>query len=309
MKKEKKNKKEESTTSKFRSGFVAIVGRPNVGKSTLLNALMGQKIAIVTEKPQTTRTKITGILTGPDYQIVFIDTPGIHLPRDLLDRTMVEKARSSLTEADYAIFIVDAREAPHKLDLMVLEDIKTTNVPTILAINKIDLIPKEQILKLIEEFQKLHNFAEYFPISATKMINILELKELLISKMPEGPCYFPDGEITEQTEREIISEFIREQVFLQTRQEVPYSTVVHIEEYEFREDKDILYIDAAIIVEKDSQKGIIIGKQGKMLKSIGSEARKEIETFTGKKVFLQLTVKVKEKWRDNRRFLKEIGYL
>ncbi len=291
----------------FKSGFVAIVGRPNVGKSTLLNRIVGQKIAIMSDKAQTTRNKIQGVYTTENEQIVFIDTPGIHKPKHRLGDFMVETAYSAMREVDVILFMVNADQERGKGDDLIIERLKNSSVPVYLVINKIDKIHPDVLLEQIEDYSSQMAFAEVVPISATQGNNFERLMATLIAHLPEGPQYFPDDQITDHPERFIVSELIREKVLFFTRDEVPHSVAVTIDSMK-RNENNKIQIQATIIVERDSQKGIIIGKGGKMLKLIGTKARLDIEHLLGDKVFLELWVKVQKDWRDKQTHLKDFGY-
>ncbi|RHH71095.1 MULTISPECIES: GTPase Era [Vagococcus] len=291
----------------FKSGFVAIVGRPNVGKSTLLNRIVAQKIAIMSNKAQTTRNKIQGIYTTKEAQIVFIDTPGIHKPKNKLGDFMVETAYSALREVDAVIFMVSADMPRGRGDDFIIERLKKADAPVYLVINKIDTVHPDELLPIIDDYRQELNFKEIVPISATEGNNVEHLLETLVNDMPEGPQFFPDDQVTDHPEYFIVSELIREKVLQLTEQEVPHSVAVVTESMK-RDDHDKIHIQATIIVERDSQKGIIIGKGGKMLKNIGTKSRKDIENLLGDKVFLELWVKVQKNWRDKRRDLQNYGY-
>lgn len=290
----------------FRSGYVSLIGRPNVGKSTLLNAILGEKIAIVTPKPQTTRNRITGIKTLPQAQIIFIDTPGIHKPRQILGEKMNRLAYESLEDVDIVLFMVEP-EMPGSGDFFVLERIRQVRKPVFLLINKVDTIRKPYLLPIIEEYNRLFAFREIMPVSALKTYGVDQLIETLEKSLPEGPKLYPDDIVTDQMERFMVSEIIREKIIEMTKEEVPYSTAVEVEEWTERED-GIVFIRANIYIERDGQKGIIIGKQGSRLKSIGTEARHEIESLLGTRVFIELWVKVKKDWRSDEHMLRELGY-
>lgn len=284
----------------FKSGFVAILGRPNVGKSTFLNHVMGQKIAIMSDKAQTTRNKIMGIYTTDQEQIVFIDTPGIHKPKTALGDFMVESAYSTLREVDTVLFMVSADEKRGKGDDMIMERLKVAKVPVILVINKIDKVHPDQLLSQIDDYRKQMDFKEVVPISALQGNNVSHLVDILSEKLEEGFQYFPADQITDHPERFLVSEMIREKVLLLTREEIPHSVAVVIDSMKRDEETDKVHIRATIMVERDSQKGIIIGKGGSMLKKIGSLARRDIELMLGDKVFLETWVKVKKNWRDKK---------
>ncbi|MDV7814847.1 GTPase Era [Enterococcus hirae] len=290
-----------------KSGFVAIVGRPNVGKSTLLNRIVGQKIAIMSDKAQTTRNKIQGVYTTPEAQLIFIDTPGIHKPKHRLGDFMVESAYSALREVDAVLFMISADQKRGRGDDFIIERLKNVQSPVYLIINKIDKVHPDELLGIIEDYSAQMPFAQVVPISATEGNNVERLMEVLIAEMPEGPQYFPDDQVTDHPEYFIVSELIREKVLFLTRDEVPHSVAVVVDSMK-RNENDKIQIQATIIVERDSQKGIIIGKGGKMLKEIGTKARKDIENLLGDKVFLELWVKVQKDWRDKRVYLQDFGY-
>lgn len=294
-------------TEAHKSGFVAIVGRPNVGKSTLLNRIVGQKIAIMSDKAQTTRNKIQGIYTVPEAQIVFIDTPGIHKPKHRLGDFMVETAYSALREVDAVLFMVSADQKRGKGDDFIIERLKAMNSPVYLVINKIDKVHPDDLLAIIQDYSTQMDFAEIVPISATEGNNFDRLMSLLVEQMPEGPQYFPDDQITDHPEYFIVSELIREKVLLLTRDEIPHSVAVVVDSMK-RDEHDKVHIQATIIVERDSQKGIIIGKGGKMLKQVGTKARLDIEYLLDDKVYLELWVKVQKDWRDKKIYLQDFGY-
>jgi len=291
-----------------KSGFVAIVGRPNVGKSTLLNRIVGQKIAIMSDKAQTTRNKIQGVYTTPEAQLIFIDTPGIHKPKHRLGDFMVEAAYSALKEVDAVLFMISADQKRGRGDDFIIERLKNVHSPVYLIINKIDNIHPDELLGIIEDYSTQMPFAQVIPISATEGNNVERLMDVLVSEMPEGPQYFPDDQVTDHPEYFIVSELIREKVLFLTRDEVPHSVAVVVDSMK-RNENDKIHIQATIIVERDSQKGIIIGKGGKMLKQVGTKARKDIENLLGDKVFLELWVKVQKDWRDKKVYLQDFGYL
>ncbi len=290
----------------FHSGFVAIVGRPNVGKSTFLNRVIGQKIAIMSDKPQTTRNKIQGVYTTKDAQIVFIDTPGIHKPQNKLGDFMMESALSALKEVDAVLFMVNATEHRGAGDNFIINHLKTVEKPIYLLINKIDEISPDDIMPIIEQYKNALPFKDVYPISALQGNNVPELIETLVKTLPNGPQYYPADEVTNHPERFVISELIREKVLELTRQEIPHSTAVVVES--IKDEQSLLRIRATIIVERDGQKGIVIGKGGEMLKKIGTLARKDIENMMGNKVFLELWVKVVPHWRDKANLLNSYGY-
>jgi GTP-binding protein Era len=291
----------------FRSGFVAIIGRPNVGKSTLLNCILGEKIVITSDKPQTTRNRIQGIHNLPGGQIVFIDTPGVHRARSRLNRYMVETALASVQGADVILFLVEATARTGDQETMILEALARVKTPVLLVINKIDLVAKESLFATIAAYARLYPFSEIVPICANSGDGVEQLVQLVHSSLPEGPQYFPDDILTDLPERFIVAEIIREQVFRLTHDDIPYSVAVAVESFKER-DSGVIVIAAAITVEKDSQKGIIIGRSGGMLKKIGSLARLEIERLLGARVFLELFVRVRKEWSENPQMLKEFGY-
>lgn len=292
----------------YRSGFAALVGRPNVGKSTLLNALVGKKLAIVSPRPQTTRQKIRGIWTTDKGQIIFIDTPGIHKPKHRLGHYMVGLAQSTLREVDVVLFVIDATDPFRPGDAMVLERLQQVMTPVFLVVNKVDTVPKPNVLRVIDHYQKQRSFTEVVPVSARTGIQVEKLKRLLLDQMPEGPQYYPEEELTDQPEKFIISEIIREKVLQLTREEVPHSVMVEVEDMNLRQDNHVLYLRAVIYTERESQKGIIIGKSGAMLKQVGQLARRELEGLLESKVFLELWVKVKNDWRNESTWLKRFGF-
>ena len=294
------------------SGFVTIIGRPNAGKSTLLNALVGEKIAIVTNKPQTTRTRIQGILNVKAQkgrsaaQIVFVDTPGVHRPDSRLNRKMMQEIHEALESRDLILLIVDATERFGPGDQHVLELIKSYGGPVFLLLNKIDKVQKEKLLPLIEHYSRLHDFQEIIPISAARGEGLDVLLERIIANLPQGPRYFPEEQLTDQPERFLASEIIREKVLQKTGKEVPYSIAVMIDSYE--ELARLTRIAATIYCEREGQKGILIGKGGERLKEIGTAARLELERLLGKKVFLELFVKVKPAWRESETFVDDLDW-
>lgn len=293
--------------TEHKSGFVAIVGRPNVGKSTLLNRIVGQKIAIMSDKAQTTRNKIQGVYTTDEAQLVFIDTPGIHKPKHRLGDYMVEAAYSALREVDAIMFMISADQKRGPGDNFILERLKNQNVPVYLIINKIDKIHPDELLAIIDDYRQVMEFKEVIPISATEGNNVEHMMETLVDQMPEGPQYFPEDQVTDHPEYFIVSELIREKVLQLTRDEVPHSVAVVTDSMK-RDENQKVHIQATIIVERTSQKGIIIGKGGKMLKNVGTQARKDIERLLGDKVFLELWVKVQKDWRDKKTYLQDYGY-
>jgi len=293
--------------SKFVSGFVSILGRPNAGKSTLLNALVGYKVAIVANKPQTTRTGIQGVLTLPEAQIVFLDTPGIHKAESAIQRRMMDSVREALNERDLLLYLADATERFGEADRQALLLLKNATAPALLVLNKTDLVKQQEaLLPLIAQYRNLHDFADYLPVSALRSTNLDALREAIVSRLPEGPRYFPEDHITDQPERFIASELVRERILQATDQEVPHSVAVLIDKWE--EAPDITRIYGTIFVEREGQKGIIIGQGGQMLKRIGTEARQEMEKLFGVRIFLQLHVKVQPNWREKAAFLNTLDW-
>lgn len=290
----------------FRSGFISIIGRPNAGKSTLLNGILGEKISIVSPKPQTTRNIIRGIKNLEGCQMVFIDTPGIHKGKGLLNEFMVREATSALRDVDAIVYLVEADRKISEDDRFIISSLKGARCPIVLGINKIDKIDRREILPLIAEYSGLLPFKEVVPISALTGDGVNLLVDILSALLPEGPKYFPDDVLTDVPERFIVAEIIREKVFRFTKEEVPYSVAIVIDK--FHEKKEIISISATINVERESQKGIVIGKGGSMLKRIGTAAREDIERLLGSKVFLELFVKVQQEWTKKPGALKEFGY-
>ena len=290
----------------LKSGFVSLVGRPNVGKSTLLNSLVGYKIAITSDKTQTTRNSIQGIYNDDDSQIVFVDTPGIHKPKHKLGRRLNEEAYYSIDDVDIILFLMDVTMPFGKGDNFVLDKIKQAKKPTFLILNKVDKIKKDHLLELILKYKDIYDFKEIIPISALKKDNVNEIINTLKKYLPDNVKYFPDEELTNTTIEFRAAELIREKVLRLTDEEVPHAVTCVVERYEDKKDKAI--ITATIIVERDSLKSIIIGKQGKMLKNIGSKARQDIEKMVGKKVYLDLFVKTIKNWRDKEKYLRELGF-
>jgi GTP-binding protein Era len=291
----------------FHSGFIAIIGRPNAGKSTLLNRILGEKIVITSDKPQTTRNRVQGIHNLPGFQIIFIDTPGIHTAKSQLNRYMVNEALASLKEVDGVVFLVDAAASQEEQEKLAAEVLGPSSPPVILALNKIDLVEQVRATRLLERFTSLHPFRDVIALSATTGDGVESLVSLVSDLLPEGPEYFPDDILTDLPERFIAAEIIREKVFRLTHEEIPYSVAVTVESFKEREN-GVIAIGAVVTVERDSQKGIIIGRKGEMLKKIGTEARKEIEDLLQTKVFLELFVRVRKNWTDNPNMLKEFGY-
>jgi len=290
----------------FKSGFISIVGRPNVGKSTLLNRMIGQKIAIISDKPQTTRNNILGVLTRDDMQMVFVDTPGIHRPFTKLGETMMKSAGSAMRDADAVLFLVEPKAEPGKTELKILEDLKQTGIPVILVINKIDTVKKEMLLPVISVYQQAHTFASVYLISAKQNDGVEALLSELSSYLVEGPMYFPEDSVTDQPERQIVAELVREKLLYLLEQEVPHG--IAIEVFSMKEKPAIVDIEVNIYCEKQSHKGIVIGKKGSVLKEAGTLARADIEEMLGKKVLLKLWVKVKDDWRNKEGALRNFGY-
>ena len=293
---------------KFYSGFVSLVGRPNVGKSTLMNRLIGEKIAIISNKPQTTRNRVQSILTKNDFQIVFIDTPGIHRPRHKLGEYMVKSAETTLNEVDAVLMLIEPTDKILEADRLIIEKFAKVKSPVILVINKIDTVDRERVFKVIDEYRKLYDFAEIVPISAFVGTNTDELLSVIRKYLPEGPQYFPSDMVTDQPERQIASEIIREKALRLLEDEIPHGIAVEITEMKKRKEGNLVDVRATIFCEKDSHKGIIIGKHGDMLKKIGTKARGDIERLLGSPIYLELWVKVKKDWRDSDFLLKNFGY-
>jgi GTP-binding protein Era len=298
----------EEEKSGFKSGFISLIGRPNVGKSTLLNLLLGEKIAIISDKPQTTRNRILGIKNQPDGQIVFLDTPGIHRARSKLNQSMVKAALATYNEVDGICFIIEANRPFNDENDFILETLKKVEKPVLLAINKIDLVPKGDLLPIMDQYSRLRPFEQIIPISALLGEGVEVLVAGMLKILPAGPKLFPEDMITDLPERFLAAELIREKVFLLTREEIPYATAVVVEEFKEREEKNLVVIKATIQVERKSQKGILIGEKGRMLKEIGCQAREEIEALLGAKVFLELWVKVEKNWREDPGALRRLGY-
>jgi len=295
----------------FKSGFISIIGRPNVGKSTLMNRIVGERIAITTHKPQTTRNKIMGIrnLSGEQQgQLIFLDTPGIHRATTPLNRAMVDAATGTFGNVDLLLLIAEAGAAPHPEDRFIIEALGETPLPVFLVINKIDLVDKPMLLPLIDLFLSLHPFREILPLSALKGDGVDRLIGEIWKALPEGPQYFPEEMMTDRSERFIAAEIIREKITLRTHQEIPYATAVVVDAFKEDEERNMIRIAATIHVAKDSQKGIIIGKKGAMLKEIGTRARLEMERFFAAKVFLELFVRVAKDWTNDPRMIREFGY-
>ncbi len=290
----------------FRSGFVNIIGNPNVGKSTLMNALVGDKLSIITSKVQTTRHRIMGIVNGPGFQIVYSDTPGILNPKYKLQETMAKAVSTALIDADIILFITDPKDHEIK-NPAILKKLQNTSIPILLIINKTDLIEEPEVASLSSIWSEVLPKAKIFPVSALKKTNLTAFSDQLLNLLPEGPPYYPDDQLTDRTERFFVSEMIREKILLYYKQEIPYSVQVEVES--FKEEESIIRISVRIYVTRESQKGILIGHRGSMLKKVGTDARMDIESFFGKKVFLELFVKVRKDWKDNELQLKQWGYI
>lgn len=290
-----------------KSGFVSIIGRPNVGKSTLLNQILGAKVAITSYKPQTTRTQIQGVYTGEKGQIIFIDTPGIHKPVHKLDQYMLEAAHRSMGDVDKVLFLAEPGR-PKDQETEILKRLKDQAADVILVINKMDKVPKPELLTTMDAFQKVFDFSHMLPVSAKTGENIEELLKVLFDELPEGPSFFPEDMLTDQPERQLMAEFIREKALLELEQEIPHGIAVMIDTFTEREDRNMIDINATIICEKESHKPIIIGKGGRTLKSIGTRARREMEDFLGTQVNLKLWVKVKDRWRDSEFLIRNFGF-
>lgn len=295
-------------TQEFKSGFVALVGRPNVGKSTLLNCLMGEKLAIVTNKPQTTRNKIRGILTSPDSQIVFLDTPGIHRPKSKLGQNMVKMAQNATDDGDIIILITAPGKNAAAQDAPIIADIARRRAAKFLVINKIDTIPKADILPITETYADMGIFDEIIPLSALNGENVAALRQTIMTRIPPGPAYFPADMTTDMPDKFLISEVIREKALLALQEETPHGIAIEIEKFARREDKEIIDIEAVMYCEKDSHKGMVIGKKGAMLKQIGTAARQDIARMYDERINLQIWVKIKENWRDRDFYIKNFGY-
>ncbi|MDY6875272.1 MAG: GTPase Era [Chloroflexota bacterium] len=299
----------DETPPGHRSGFVAVIGRPNVGKSTLMNRLVGQKVAIVSPKPQTTRSRILGILTREEAQVIFVDTPGLHRPHHKLGQAMIATATSTIPDADVVLFIVDVSVLPTDEDRMIASLIQEhTESPVILVLNKMDLLSAAKVKPHTESYWELATYHhEWMMTIATQGVNLDKLLSLIVAALPEGPRYYPGDQVTDQTEREIAAELIREQVLRYTRQEVPHAVAVVVEEFK-EQESSVVYVAANVFVEKNSQKGIVIGRRGQMLRQIGKAARQEIERMTGGRVYLDLWVKVRKGWRRDEKELRRLGY-
>ncbi len=295
------------SNNKFKSGFVSIIGRPNVGKSTLLNNFLGMKLAIVSPRAQTTRNRIQGIYTTETEQIIFIDTPGIHKPKNELGNVMNEFAYSALEGTDLILMLVDASSPIGDGDKYIIEQLSKVKIPVILVLNKVDLVEDEVVLmNNLNSYKEAYKFAGGITLSATEGFNIDKLKDMIVERLEVGPMYYPEDQVLDLPERFVVAEIIREKVLLKTKEEIPHSVAVTIES--FKEKSKMIEINATIIVERPSQKMIIIGKGGNMIKSIGTDARRDIVKFLNQKVYLELFVKVETNWRNNKKYLKEFGY-
>ncbi|EGQ3440147.1 GTPase Era [Staphylococcus pseudintermedius] len=294
--------------SEYKSGFVTIIGRPNVGKSTFVNRVIGHKIAIMSDKAQTTRNKIQGVMTQQDAQIIFLDTPGIHKPKHKLGDYMMKVAKNTLSEIDAVMFMVNVNEEIGRGDEYIMEMLKTVKTPVFLVLNKIDLVHPDALMPRIEQYQRYMDFAEIIPISALEGHNVDHFINVLKSYLPEGPQYYPDGQISDHPEQFVVSELIREKILQTTSEEIPHAIGVNVERMT-QESEDRVHIEAVIYVERDSQKGIVIGKGGKKLKEVGKRARLDIEHLLGSKVYLDLWVKVQKDWRNKSSFIKQMGYV
>lgn len=290
-----------------RAGIAVIVGRPNVGKSTLLNALVGQKVAIVTPRPQTTRTRIIGIRTLPEAQLVLVDTPGLHQARSLLNRRMVDLARTSLSEADVAVLVIDASIGLHAGDREIAEGLAQTKAPTVVVLNKIDRIAKSKLLPIMAGVAQILPGAEIVPASAKTGAELATVIDVVVKALPEGPNLYPDDDFTTETERTLVQELVREQIFLATRDEVPYGVAVVLEEFTEKPQQKLTVVKATILVDRENHKPIVLGTKGERIKAIGTTARQEIEALLGTKVFLELFVRVEPGWSESPRRLTELG--
>jgi GTP-binding protein Era len=291
----------------MKSGFVALVGRPNAGKSTLLNRLVGQKIAIVSDKPQTTRNRITGVRNYPDAQVVFVDTPGVHRPLHRLNVRMVDAAIEALRQVDVVTAVVDATESTGGGDRYMMDMLRNVQVPRVLALNKVDLLPKERLLPIIERYSQDIGFADIVPISALTGDNVDRLEQVLLAHLPEGESLYPEDYLTDQPERFFVAELVREQVLQHTHAELPFASAVVVDRFEEPDANGLMKLYCTILVERESQKPIVVGKGGAMIKAIGTAARRELERFFDARVFLDLRVKVRVDWREDERMLDELG--
>ena len=295
-------------TVPFKSGFVSIVGRPNVGKSTLLNQILGQKIAITSDKPQTTRNRILGIHTVDEGQALFLDTPGIHRPHGKLNRFMVDQALNACTGVDLVLFLVEATDQPGGGDKFILDILKKSGLDVFLVINKVDLVKRETLLPLIDYYSQQFEFKEIFPISAATGEGVEGLVGKIMNSLPQGPLYYPEDMVTDLPERFIVAEMIREQLLRQTRDEIPYGVAVEVESFEEKPEKELIVIGAVVHVNRDAHKRIVLGKGGSRIRAIGQSSRKEIESFLGSRVFLEIFVHVQKGWTDSKGQLRRFGY-
>lgn len=294
--------------TEHKSGFVSIIGRPNVGKSTFVNRVIGHKIAIMSDKAQTTRNKIQGVMTRDDAQIIFIDTPGIHKPKHKLGDYMMRVAKNTLSEIDAIMFMVNVNEDIGRGDEYIMEMLKNVKTPIFLVLNKIELVHPDTLMPKIEQYQSYMDFTDIIPISALEGLNVDHFIDVLKSFLPEGPKYYPDNQISDHPEQFVVSEIIREKILHLTSEEIPHAIGVNVDRM-IKEDEDRVRIEATIYVERDSQKGIVIGKGGKKLKEVGKRARRDIEMLLGSKVYLELWVKVQRDWRNKVNFIRQIGYV
>jgi GTP-binding protein Era len=292
----------------YRSGFIGIIGRPNVGKSTLLNRLAGRKLAITSDKPQTTRNRIRAVITSDEAQLVFVDTPGFHKPREALGEKLNAMVLSTLRDVDFIVFVLDGAQTIGRGDLFIAGELAKVDTPALAVVNKVDLIDEVKMRSQVEVARHMHPFTDVMAVSARAGSGIPELVEILMRDLPEGPQYFPADMVSDQPERVLVAELIREKALELTRDEVPHSVAVLIEDIRSREDKDMVDIEAVLYVERESQKGIIVGKGGRMIKEIGSRARQEIEPLIGNRVFLDLRVKVQKDWSKNPDFIRRLDY-
>jgi GTPase len=296
------------TDQDFLSGYVAIIGRPNVGKSTLLNRILGQKIAITSSKPQTTRNRILGIHNFSGGQALFVDTPGIHKAKGKLNRFMVDQAVGACSDVDLILFLIEADDSPGGGDEYILKLLDKSSVPVFLIINKIDLVKPPKLLSLIQQYTERFEFAQVIPVSAKSGNGVAEMLQAIEPYLPQGPQYYPDDMLTDQPERFIVAELVREKIMRRTSEEIPYGVGVQVDTFEEKPEKNLVVIQATVHVERDSHKKIIVGKGGHMIRTVGQEARKDIERLLGTRVFLELFVRVDKDWSQNERMLRELGY-
>jgi len=294
--------------SEFRSGFIGIIGRPNVGKSTLLNAFAGVKLAITSDKPQTTRNRIRGIITTDEAQLVFVDTPGFHKPREALGEKLNSMVRSTMEDVDIILFVLDGTQTIGRGDIFIAGELEKVKTPVVGVVNKVDLLDEGRTLSQLDVARHLYDFTDLYPVSAKSGYNVTELKDGMLQYMPVGPQYFPADATSDQPERVLIAELVREKALELTREEVPHSVAVIVDEMSTREGGELVDIEAVIYVEKESQKGILVGKGGRMIKEIGSRARREIEPLLGNRVFLELRVKVEKDWSKRADFIQKLDY-